>query len=353
MDLQLRPFSTINLSDPFFDSLKVSYPEFSEWFKKKANQGAMAYVFYFDDGRVADFLYMKIETEAITDIEPVLPAKRRLKVGTFKLLSRGTRRGERFMKKIKDTAIAENVDEIYVTIFPTPELEYLIKMFERYGFIHIANKPHSEGPAEWVLVRKTKEIVGNVIKDYPLVKLQGCRKWLLSIKPEFHTALFPDSILANESYDVVQDVTHTNGIYKTYISWATDCAQLIPGDLIVIYRMKDNQGPAKYRSVATSLCTVIEVKNRSSFNSEEEFLSYTQYSVFDKNDLQRWFKQGRDFIVIKMLYNVAFTNRVIRNDLIEIVGLDGSQRWTIIPLSEQQLRAIIDLGRANTRYFIE
>lgn len=62
---------------------------------------------------------MKIETEAVTDVVPVLPAKRRLKVGTFKLLSRETRRGERFMKKIMDKAMTENEDEVYVTIFPT------------------------------------------------------------------------------------------------------------------------------------------------------------------------------------------------------------------------------------------
>ena len=102
MDLQLQSFSNINLADPFFDSLKEAYPEFSVWYNKKAAAGEKAYVFHNEAGQVTDFLYMKIETEDVTDVVPVLPAKRRLKVGTFKLLSRGTRRGERFMKKIMD-----------------------------------------------------------------------------------------------------------------------------------------------------------------------------------------------------------------------------------------------------------
>ena len=85
----------------------------------------MAYVFKNHSGEVKDFLYLKIETDALEDVEPVLEAKKRLKVGTFKLLSRGTRRGERFMKKIMDKAMAEYVDEVYVTIFPTKELMYL------------------------------------------------------------------------------------------------------------------------------------------------------------------------------------------------------------------------------------
>ncbi len=39
MDLELRPFSAINLADPFFDSLKGAYPEFEQWYAKKAAAG--------------------------------------------------------------------------------------------------------------------------------------------------------------------------------------------------------------------------------------------------------------------------------------------------------------------------
>ena len=54
-DLEFRPFSAINLADPFFDSLKAAYPEFEQWYAKKAAAGEKAYVFFFDDGRVAVF----------------------------------------------------------------------------------------------------------------------------------------------------------------------------------------------------------------------------------------------------------------------------------------------------------
>ena len=57
MDLELRRFSEIDLADGFFDSLKAAYPEFEAWFAKKAAAGEQAYVFLFDDGSVADFLY--------------------------------------------------------------------------------------------------------------------------------------------------------------------------------------------------------------------------------------------------------------------------------------------------------
>jgi len=53
MDLQLQPFSAINLAEEFFDSLKAAYPEFCEWYNRKAATGEKAYMFLFDDGRVA------------------------------------------------------------------------------------------------------------------------------------------------------------------------------------------------------------------------------------------------------------------------------------------------------------
>ena len=216
MDLELRPFGGINLADKFFDSLKEAYPEFEEWFAKKAAQGEQAYMFHNHSGAVKDFLYLKIETDELADVVPVLAAKKRLKVGTFKLESRGTRRGERFMKKIMDRAMAENVDEVYVTIFPTDELMYLIRLFERFGFKHVADKPHAGGSSEWVLVKDMRVVMGDIMKDYPRMRTAGKRKWMLAIKPEFHTQLFPDSILNNESYDMVKDITPTNGIYGLY-----------------------------------------------------------------------------------------------------------------------------------------
>ena len=341
------------MADPFFDSLKASYPEFSVWFNKKAKMGERAYVFFFDDGRVADFLYMKIETEVLSDVVPVLPAKRRLKVGTFKILPRHTRRSERFMKKIMDRAMAEDVEEVYVTIFPTPELDYLIHLFGRFGFYHKADKPHEDGSIEWVMVKDMRSIKGKLLEDYPRMRMHGKRKWLLGIYPKWHTSLFPDSILKNESYDMVQDCTHTNGIYKIYISWNADCARMMPGDLVVIYRTSDEPGKAWYRAVVTTVCTVYEVKKWSSFETEEAFLDYTKYSVFEETDLRKWFKSKTNLVVIKMLYNVAFSKRAIRKDLVESGALDAQARPSLLALTDEQFKMILKLGKANERYFID
>ena len=353
MELEIKKFSEINCVDNFFDSLKASYPEFDEWFNRKAKEGAEAYVFYGDDGKINDFLYLKIESGMVDDVDPVLSAKRRLKVGTFKLLSRGTRRGERFMKKIMDMAIAEDVDEVYVTIFPTEELKYLICMFERVGFIHIANKHHGELGDELVLVKNMRRTIGDIVKDYPFVRTRANNKYLLAIYPTYHTKLFPDSILTNESYDIVKDIKPTNGIFKIYICWMKDAAKLKEGDNVVVYRTKDNQGSAYYRSVATSICTVSKVLRHKDFKDINDFLKQMEYSVFSENDLCKWYKNNSDFIVIKMLYNVAFTKKIIRKTLVEEVGIPEDAYWGFCKLTDEQFTKIIELGGANERYFVD
>lgn len=355
MDLQVQRFSDINLNDSFFDSLRASYPEFNEWYNKKAAAGATAYCYYVDN-ELKDFLYLKIEEEELSDLTPALPAKKRLKVGTFKVDNedRHTTRGERFIKKIMDMAIAEDVDEIYVTMFPTEELQGLIRMFEKFGFSHIADKPHEGGNAEYVLIKDMTTHVDDFKLDYPFVKKASSNKYVLSIVPEFHTHLFPDSILKNEKkYDLIQDVSETNSIYKIYLCWMQGTRNLKAGDKLIIYRTSDEEGKAYYRSVCTSVCTVCEVKTYRDFENEEEFIKYTnRYSVFKEHELRRWYKNKNYFIVIKMVYNIAFTKKVINMVMKEQVGLNPKY-WGFFKLTDAQFDKLLELGEIDERYIID
>ena len=76
------------------------------------------------------------------------------------------------------------------------------------------------------------------------------------------------------------------------------------GDLLVIYRTTDHLGPARYRSVITSICQVEEVKCRSDFSSMDQYLDYAKsYSVFSEDDLRRWFYKD-NLTVIKMTVTI-------------------------------------------------
>lgn len=346
--MEIHKFSDIALSDPFFDSLKADYKEFGKWYEKKSADGARAYIQKSEEGLLQAFLYLKVEQEALTDIEPPMSAASRLKVGTFKIDAHNTKLGEHFIKKIMQAAIYKNVDEIYVTIFPKHEA--LIKLMQRYGFEERGKKGN-----ELVLIRQMKLCSGDVLKDYPFVHAGGGRKYLLSIRPEFHTQLFPDSILDTEQRDkdyLVRDVAHTNSIHKIYVCKMKGVEQLRRGDVLVIYRTNDGAGSAYYRSVASSICVVEEIKKKSDFADITEYLKYANaYSVFSEKELEKLYQQPNT-VVIKMTYNAAFDLRIIRKELIEKVGLSSNEYWGFLRLTDEQFNNITSISKVNESLII-
>lgn len=108
-------FNTININDSFFNSLKESYEEFEEWFKRKSTEGAQAYIL--EDNGIQGFLYLKLEEDRDISIIPNFSSEKRLKVGTFKVNPHGTKLGERFIKLIFDEMIHEGIKKSYVTVF--------------------------------------------------------------------------------------------------------------------------------------------------------------------------------------------------------------------------------------------
>ncbi|PIX06400.1 MAG: hypothetical protein COZ76_09075, partial [Flavobacteriales bacterium CG_4_8_14_3_um_filter_35_10] len=118
LNVQKLKFGRINLEDDFFTSLKEDYIGFDKWFIKKYDEEAYITV-NSNNGLLLSFLYLKVEDkdEKYLDINPFFTPKKRLKVGTFKVINNGFRLGERFIKIIFDNALKNNVDEIYVTIF--------------------------------------------------------------------------------------------------------------------------------------------------------------------------------------------------------------------------------------------
>ncbi|RYE56635.1 MAG: hypothetical protein EOP48_07570, partial [Sphingobacteriales bacterium] len=146
-------FAHVPLTDDFFDSFREDYPGFDKWFVKKADE--VSYVCNDDNDELAAFLYIKVEgpEENYADISPAFPKKKRLKIGTFKVIANGFRIGERFLKIIFDNALVNKVDEIYVTIFDKrPEQTRLIDLLMLWGF-KLHGKKTSAGGEENVYVK--------------------------------------------------------------------------------------------------------------------------------------------------------------------------------------------------------
>ena len=348
-NLTYRKFREINLSDPFFDSLKDDYAEFPTWFARKEKAGEKAYLFR-ERGALQGFLYLKNEIGNVVDVVPNLPHGRHLKIGTFKIVGHGTKLGQRFVKKIFDHALSDAMDDAYLTAFA--KHEHLIRILQTYGFKETGRKNSSNGE-EVVLVKNLKTIKNDVLIDYPIIQKFGAKKHLLAIYPEYHSQFLPDSILNNESFDIVKDVSHANSIHKIYISGIAGTAHMSPGSLLVMYRTSDKKGPAYYRSVATSIGVVEEVRTIKSFPSKEAFIRYVRpYSVFSTEELENYYITKKRHTIIKFTYNIALTRRIIRKRLLEEVGLSSIRRWDFLPLSDAQFDSILSLGQVNENYFV-
>lgn len=342
-----KSFNEININDTFFDSLKNDYTEFEDWFnkKRKCNENAFIQVI---NGSLEGFLYLKEEIGPIDDISPILNCNKALKIGTFKIVPHGTRLGERFIKKSIDFAIDKGIDYIYVTIFS--HHDYLLKMFLKYGFTIHGSKTTQNGE-ENVLVKRISKISNNSLLDYPKINTQS-KSFLLGIKPEFHTNLFPDSKLFNESFDVIKDVSHTNSITKVYIAKMRGMSSIKPGDNLIIYRTSDKKAPARFRSVATTACTVLDSQHIKNFKTLDSLKDYCKnYSIFDDTELNDFRLSNQNYYVIKMLYNVSLNKRIIQGKLIDDIGLSPAY-WGFFQLTNSQFNSILELGEVNKTYLI-
>lgn len=350
--ISVKKFKDVNIDDPFFESLKGAYNEFPDWFARKADENA--YVSYSSEGGLQAFLYLKPEKGPITDIEPPLDVPDCLKVGTFKVDAHGTKLGERFVKIIVDTALVQGLPVAYLTIFP--EHEPLIRILETFGFTKRGTKPGPNG-TEDVYAKDMGHLTGNLLLDYPMVHSRKHNKWMMSIYADYHTDLFPDSILRTERPTMLQDTSHTNGIHKVYVGAYRAFPQVSPGDCLVIYRCveKDSKKSAWYGSVATSLCVVEEIQPARSFGSAEKFITYCKkYSVFDEAKLRSLYPKTGMHAVL-MTYNLAFPRRPTLGSLVEARAVPHpSERHYMgfLPLSDDAFKKILELGGIREGYVI-
>lgn len=311
-------FGNLNINDVFFDSFRQFYLGFDRWFAKKCD--SPVYVCQ-NENRILGILYIKVEDENCdySDIEPRFTKAKRLKVGTFKVESTGFRLGERFLKIIFDNGIEQNVSEIYVTLFKDrPELEALIDLLIRWGFQEHGTKT-SESGIETVFIKKMKtyDEKQSAKENFPNIK-HDVRKFILPILPQYHTDLFPDSILRTENeIDFIENKAYRFALQKNYICWA-DTSQVHSGDIVLIYRMKSANIPAIYSSVITSITIIDKVENN--FDSISQLLETCQNrTVFTVEQLTHfWNTSGKKISLVKLLFVKSLNQKVNLGKIYEI-----------------------------------
>jgi len=331
----------VKLKDTFFDSFRDDYIDFEKWFNKKADE--FAYVCKAADQIIA-FLYLKVEgpQESYSDITPVFQKKKRLKIGTFKVAFNPFKLGERFLKIIFDNALALHVQEIYVTIFPkrAGQLQ-LIELLKDWGFYRHGTKSSSSGIEE-VYVRDFNPAFNatNPKLTYPYFPASA-RSFIVPIVGEYHTELFPDSILRTESpLDFIENQPHRNALRKAYISRSIE-KDLRLGDVIVFYRTG-----GYYKGVVSTIGMVENII--SSIKDEKDFVRLCRKrTIFSDKELMEWWNLKPNYrpFIVNFLYVYSFEKRPLPNlkRLIELGIIRDVQSVPrgFTPISNDKFRLIL------------
>lgn len=345
-------FGDVNLADTFFDSFRTDYPGFDKWFNRKADE--TAYVCTSDTGEIVAFLYLKREDtdEDYSNISPPFKRGRRLKIGTFKVVSNGYKLGERFLKIVFDNALRYRVDAIYVTVFRNTVDQYrLIRMLEDWGFVHHGTKSGDEQ----VYVRDFRPSVNidDPRRTLPYIAVTS-RKFVVPIYPAYHTELLPDSILNTEAPEAFEDnKPNRNALSKVYISRSYE-RDLQAGDIIVFYRTKSPDGPAWYTSVATTIAVVQDVID--DIPDLKTFLAVCRKrSVFSDAELkEHWdYSPGNRPFVVNFVFVYSLPKRPNLKQLDEI----GFVKSSAVPrgfarVSDESFERLLTVSNADTRFIV-
>lgn len=241
----------LELRDPIFDSLRVDYPEFDEWFIQKAQEARECYVHRRTDGSLGAILIYKIEDEPIPSI-PHLAKKKRLKIATMKVEHVGYKIGELLLKVSIDIALRNDITEIYLTRFTQPEGDRLIDLISEYGFRKASVLRH-ENREEDVYVKSLCARGHDVSSLSPVQISQlhypsfydgdSVRKFIIPIQPEYHDLLFAEFPKGRQTriYEHFGEFgIEGNTIRKAYLTHSR-IKKIEPGDIILFYRSVDTK----------------------------------------------------------------------------------------------------------------
>lgn len=269
-------FDRLNVNLPFFDSYRDEYIEFNDWFLRKSNEKATAYIATIQ-GNIVGFLALKNEDilEDYTEIKPDFSPCNRLKISSFKVSVNGYRISELFLNIVFKTALEKKVDEIYVTVFTTYEnRRVLIELLcTHWGF----SKWGYKGEKECVLVRSFNKQIGHGMRTYF----------------PFHKRPI-SSMIVDITEKQVQDYQEGH-LRQIYISHNKEFRNLHTEDIILFRNSKKS-----------NFVFIGEVENVCfNFKSRDEFISACKKRSHETEDQinKYWSRDRENLYVIKILHS--------------------------------------------------
>lgn len=241
------PCHSLDVKNVFFDSLRLGYSGFDEWFSACSREGRYAWVCN-DDDRIHAIAIYKHETNPVVTQDDRALRGSVLKLCTFKVLKKGFKIGELLLKQAFNYASDNSIEYVYCTVAPG-EHEMLEDLLVEFGFYDfgIDNKGRDR-----VFVKSFPKILPDTddppleysIKYYPAIKLDANSVYLIPIQPQYHKVLFPELAIQSDLFSEVSN-SAGNAIKQAYLC-RTPTKSVEPGDIVFFYRTTDDKAITTY-----------------------------------------------------------------------------------------------------------
>lgn len=347
----------INRKDRFFDSLRDGYPKFNDWWREKCvKQHRSCWVVYDDDNHLAGLIVRKDEAKGDTDA--ITPAKKILKICTFKVApeNRGVKLGELLLKKALWYAQTNSYDLAYLTTYE--DQVSLMDLLEYYGFQRSGTNQNGEfiyermfsadalAPAEGV------EPFDCARKNYPRFLLrENTRGFGIPIKEDYHDTLYPD-IWNPRQADLFAGASRAesptrpgNTIRKVYLCRAQSRLGP-PGSLLFFYKGASKEPPSQ----AITALGILESMTLA--HSTKELMQMTGgRSVYSEEELEAWSATpGRPVKVINYLLVAYVDPPISLNELEDMGVVNGHPQQSIYELRHDLLNGLV--ARSNLDFAV-
>lgn len=233
------------LASTFFDSLREGYAPFDDWFRSKARENRMAWIYRDQSGVLAAIcIYAPQNDERINDAGERLSGLA-LKLCTFKVgeTVRGRKVGELFLKAAFRYATENACEHLFIHADPVRH-EFLIRLLQDFGFEErgvyngdvVLVKPHPRTAPDAALLPP----LAYACRYFPHFRKDALiQKFFVPIQPQFHDALFPDySPPQGRLFSAAGNVG--NAIKLAYLCHAKTNA-IRSGDVVLFYRTTDEK----------------------------------------------------------------------------------------------------------------
>ena len=335
----------LDLSDPIFDSLKKKY-EFKSWFKGVPDRDA--YVNWNPDGTLGAVLIIKPNEAETLGEDSQLGKRERLKISTLKVATgrRGSKIGELLISISIREAIQHELEEVYLTHHVEQD-DYLVQLISQYGFKQTVQTSDGED----VFVKRLTPGLGDDpnpfevnIRFYPsFYDGPEVRKFLIPVKPEFHSRLFPTYEKRHPKLTEFtgQFLSEGNAIKKAYLSHA-NTKQIRPRDILFFYRSHD------YKEITTlGVCEQVEYGVE---DDNKVFELVNKRSVFTKVEINEMVEKPTMVLLFKWHFELEHP---LRYQELRDEGVLSGPPQTIQQLDEKCYQYIRASGGIDERFIVD